>query len=64
MALHVPGTETTAKRKDKDMIRLIQMGDEILMLTWDETDGKVCGLEMRSLPASYYIKLREDEKVH
>lgn len=39
------------------MIRAMQIGDEVLVMRWDEVDGKVHNLQMRCMPIGVYMNL-------
>lgn len=44
------------------MIRIAQIGNEVLMMVWAEAGGKVTGLEMKLLPSSMWEKLEKQHK--
>ena len=44
------------------MIRIAQIGKEVLMMVWVEADGKVTNLEMKLLPSSMWKKLEKQHK--
>lgn len=44
-------------------MRLIQIGEEMVLMTWKETDGKVSDIKLRTMPAPKFRHLTERVEV-
>ena len=44
------------------MMRAIQIDKDVLIMRWDEVDGKVCNLQSKSFPIGVYISKIMDNK--
>lgn len=45
------------------MMRAIQIDKDVLIMHWDEVDGKVCNLRCKSLPVGVYMNLLKGKRI-
>ena len=45
------------------MMRAIQIVKEVLVMRWDEVDGKVCNLQSKSFPVGVYMNLLKGKRI-
>lgn len=44
------------------MIRCVQIGEEVMVMTWKEDAGRVTSMEMRVIPSILYEKIQKGFK--
>lgn len=45
------------------MMRAIQIDKEVLIMCWDEVDGKVCNLQSKYFPIGVYMNLLKGKRI-
>lgn len=44
-------------------MRAIQIDNEVLVMRWDEADGKVCNLQSNSFPVGVYMNMLKGKRI-